>query len=244
MNSPVNATAAIPPERGKFSLSRLSAAFSKMTGTSNSTVDSDGRQQVAKQSKPIPSNLPDKGVVTPRMIVEGMLFIGIDKLKQADSGPEDQPLTSREMASHIRDVTPEEVDQLVEELNSVYCDEGSAYEIVIESGGYHLRLREEYNRVRERFHGRIRDAKLTLAAMEVLAVVAYKQPITAEQIQKLRGSRCHAVLCQLVRRELLTIERPAHSPRKPWYRTTDRFNRLFHLQSLDDLPRREDLDDS
>ncbi len=244
MDSPEKAPTALPPERGKYSLSRLSAAFAKMTGTSPSAVDSVDKQHAAKQTEPTPSGLPSSDAVTPRMIIEGMLFIGVEHPKPDDSRLSAQSLTSREMASPIRDVTPEEVDRLVEELNTAYRDEGSAFKIVFEAGGYCMRLREEYDRVRERFHGRIREAKLTQAAVEVLAVVAYQQPVTAEQVRKLRGSRPHAILSQLVRRELLRIERPADSPQKPWYRTTERFNRLFHLQSLDDLPRSEDLDDS
>lgn len=224
------------PEQGKFLLSRLSAAFAQMTGAVSPVATPEAPQPGGQPPKAEADRSPeDAAPVTPRMIVEGMLFVGFD---------DGRPLTGREMASHIRDVTPAEVDAIVEELNQLYGEQASAYEIASVAGGYRMQLREEFGRVRERFHGRVREAKLTPAAMEVLSIVAYKQPVTAEQVQQLRGSRSQAVLSQLVRRELLRLERPTQSPRKPWYRTTERFNRLFKLSSLDDLPHSEDLDDA
>ena len=107
-----------------------------------------------------------------------------------------------------------------------------------------MQLRDGFARTRNRFRSPGRAIKLTPVAMEVLSVVAYRQPVTAEQIQKLRGTRSQTVLNQLVHRQLLKLERPPDATKKPQYRTTERFRQLFRLQSLDDLPRSEDLDDS
>ena len=96
--------------------------------------------------------------------------------------------------------------------------------------------------MRDRFHGRIREARLSQAAIDVLAVVAYQQPLTAEQIGRLRGKPCSHVLSQLVHRGLLRIERKPGKRRTVQYFTTDRFLDLFGLQTLADLPRSEELD--
>ena len=153
-------------------------------------------------------------------------------------------LTSGQLSSHIRDVSPAEVDEFVGLLNQLYREETCPYEIVTTAGGYRMQLREEFARTRDRFRSPGRAVKLTPVAMEVLSIVAYKQPVTAEQIQKLRGTRSQTVLNQLVHRQLLKLERRADTANKPWYRTTERFIGLFQLQSLGDLPRSEDLDDS
>jgi len=72
--------------------------------------------------------------------------------------------------------------------------------------------------------------------------VAYRQPIVAEDVNRLRGIPSGHLLAQLVRRQLLRIERPQRKPRPIHYRTTDRFLELFGLESLDDLPQSEELE--
>ena len=126
------------------------------------------------------------------------------------------------------------------ELNRRYDADGAPYHIVGEGDGYRLALRDEFHPLRNRFYGRIREARLSQAAIDVLALVAYQQPITGEQIRRLRGRPSSHVLAHLVRRGLLRIERPEPNRRTPHYYTTDRFLRLFNLASLDDLPRSEE----
>ena len=103
-------------------------------------------------------------------------------------------------------------------------------------------LREAFHPLRNRFYGRIRQARLSQAAIDVLAIVAYHQPLTSEQISRLRGKPSGHVLAQLVRRGLLRIERQQTERRTAQYFTTDRFLRLFSLEGLDDLPQSEDLE--
>ena len=174
-------------------------------------------------------------VVSPRMIVEGMLFVG---------NSEGRPLTNRQLAANIRDVSPKEVDELIEDLNQCYRDSGASYEIVSQGAGYRMQIRPELDSIRYRFGGKVREARLTPTAIEVLSVVAYRQPITVEEVGKLRSSKSSGVLNQLVRRGLLRIERADDSPRKPTYHTTERFNGLFRVASAADLPKSEDLDDA
>jgi segregation and condensation protein B len=102
-------------------------------------------------------------------------------------------------------------------------------------------LREEFNFVRERLYGRPRAARLSPAAIEVLAIVAYNEPVTAEQVARLRGTASGPVLAQLVRRELVKIERSGDK-RQACYITAPRFLELFGLASLQDLPRSKDVD--
>jgi segregation and condensation protein B len=229
-------SAASASPSGRFSLERLSSAFARLMGAPSLAAAQAARPQIAVEAD---DELPDAGgdgaAVTPRMIVEAMLFVGA-----ADG----RPLTSAEMAGQIRNVEPAEVDALAAELNAAYRADGAAYEIVSGVGGHRLQLREEYAPQREKFRGQVRAAKLTPAALEVLSVVAYRQGVTGEEINRLRGTQSYAILAHLVRRQLVRVERRAGLPRGARYHTTERFNRLFGVASPGDLPRSEDLEDS
>jgi len=97
-------------------------------------------------------------------------------------------------------------------------------------------LRDEFHSLRDVFYGRVKAAKLSQAAVDVLAIVAYKQPLTREEVDAMRGRPSGSLLAQLVRRQLLRLERPHDKPRTPRFCTTDRFLQLFGLESLRDLP--------
>jgi segregation and condensation protein B len=162
-----------------------------------------------------------------------MLFVG---------SPDNEPLTSQQVASLMRGVRPQEVAELVEQLNARYQGEGCPYHVCSVGSGYRLLLRDEYASLRDKFYGRVREARLSQPALDVLAVVAYRQPLTRQEVDELRGHPSGAILSQLVRRQLLRIERPEDNPRQVRYFTTDRFLDLFGLEGLAELPQTHDLD--
>jgi len=170
--------------------------------------------------------------ISPTSILEALLFVG---------HPSNEPLTAQRAAELMRGVAAEEVAGLVETLNRRYQERGCPYHIISEGPGYRMALRAEWAAVRNRFQGRVREARLSQAAIDVLAIVAYRQPITAEEVNQLRGRPCNHVLAQLVHRRLLRVERES-STRLVRYRTTDRFLNVFGLESLNDLPRSDDVD--
>ena len=171
--------------------------------------------------------------VTPRRLLEAMLFVG---------SPDSQPLSADRAASLMRGVEAEEVHQLVQDLNDQYAADRCPYRIASEGAGYRLVLREQFQGLRDKFHCRVRQARLSQAAIDVLAIVAYNQPLTGEEVGRLRNTASGAMLNQLVRRRLLRIERDEAQPRRPRYYTTDRFLDLFGLSSLEDLPQSHDLE--
>lgn len=171
--------------------------------------------------------------ISPLTILEAILFVG---------SPQNQPLRPEMAASVMRNVRPEEIPDMVRELNLRYEAAGCPYHIVSEGPGYRLTLRKPYWHLRNRFYARLRETKLSQPAIDVLAIVAYQQPITAEQVQQLRGKPTGHILSHLVQRQLLRMERNQDGIRKAHYYTTDRFLALFGLESLDDLPRAEDIE--
>ncbi|MBN1394223.1 MAG: SMC-Scp complex subunit ScpB [Pirellulales bacterium] len=173
----------------------------------------------------------DSCPVCPLTILEAMLFVG---------NRDNRPLTPKRAAELMRGVAVDEIPPLAAELNRRYDSAGAAYRIAGCGDGYRLALREEFRPLRNRLFSRIREARLSQAAVDVLALVAYEQPITAEKVGRLRGKPSRHVLAHLVRRGLLRIERPETNRRTPHYRTTDRFLQLYNLESLNDLPKSED----
>jgi segregation and condensation protein B len=189
---------------------------------------SDGQDQL----EPAAQQDDDSCQLSPRTILEALLFVG---------SPTNEPLPAGRVAELMRGVQPEEIPDLVAELNRRYTADGCPYQIVSEGPGYRLVLREGYEGVRQRIYGRVREARLSPAAIDVLALLAYRQPLTAEEISRLRGLPSHHLLAQLVRRQLLRIERSETLGQRPHYYTTQRFLDLFGLESLKDLPEVEDV---
>lgn len=237
---------------GEPSLEQLNDAFAEMLKTDSvqdsptsrselaaregQSADPEGDNGGLENDAPAPLGVPmaeGQNPVTPKRILEAMLFVG---------NPENEPLTAKQVAVVIHGVTPREVEKLIEELCNEYINQGCIYDIQSEGSGYRMVLRKQYEPVRDRFYGRVREAKLSQAAIEVLALVAYNQPTTSDKVNKLRGHPSGPILSQLIRRQLLCMERPENKPRTPVYRTTPRFLQLFGLASLEELPKSQELD--
>ncbi len=168
-----------------------------------------------------------------RTITEALLFVG---------RPDNQPLSAQAIADTMRDVMPAEVQAAIAELNDEYEAEQSAFEIKESAAGYCLALRSDFDRVRQRFYGKVQQATLTPTAMEVLSVVAYRQPIEMKTIDELRGQRSQSTVSSLVRRGLVRLERSAQKPTTAYYHTTDRFLQVFRLTNIDQLPQAQEFD--
>lgn len=170
--------------------------------------------------------------ITPQSIFESLLFVG---------NPGQGVLTAQQASELMRGVEPGEIPDLVAGLNARYAVRGCPYHIVQEEAGYRLTLRSEFHWVRTKFYGRIRETRLSQAAVDVLAIVAYRQPISGPEVSAMRGSPSGALLSQLVRRELLCVSRPSES-RTVYYSTTNRFLQLVGMEELSDLPQSDDLE--
>jgi segregation and condensation protein B len=167
---------------------------------------------------------------TPTRILEALLFVG------------GLPLTALRAGEIIRGLTPEQFTQGLESLNLEYRRQGRPYAIVPQGEGFVVTLRARYRGVLEKLYGTAREARLSTAAVDVLALVAYRQPATKAEIDSLRGAESGALLRQLVRRGLVAVvQRADAQQREVAYGTTPRFLELFGLSDLDDLPRTQDL---
>jgi segregation and condensation protein B len=151
------------------------------------------------------------------------------------------PLTAEQAAGLVRGLTPEQFRQAIDALNRDYRRQGRPYLIQPGPAGFVLTVRHRFRRVREKLFGAPREARLSQPALDVLAAVAYRQPVTRADVETFRGTESGSVLRQLIRLGLIAgVSDPAR-PSETAYGTTARFLELFGLTSLDDLPRTGDL---
>lgn len=222
------------------SLEDLARVFAEATGQPLSESlpadETPDEEPVADEVEPtiVPdavSNSEDHDVPpTPKSVLEALLFVG---------HPHNQPLSPAQAAEIMRGVQPDEIARLVTELNAGYEATGRPYRIVFEQGGYRMKLLPEFDELREGFFGKVRQVRLSQQALEVLAIVAYKQPISVKEVNRMRGRPSGALLAQLVRRDLIAVSLTDDAGGKkaiPKYRTTQRFLEVFGLESLEDLP--------
>lgn len=221
--SPENSSDPARAESGSMSAEDLGNAFARML--EDASDESSTSQETTSDEA---SAEEDVAPPAPRQILEAMLFVGTS---------DNEPLSTERLCQALRGVEPAELAELVEELNVQYAHEARPYEIASQGGGYRMTLLPEYERLRDKFYGKVRQARLSQAAVEVLAIVAYNQPVTADAVAELRGTPSGPILSQLVRRQLLRIERPNTKPRTATYFTSDRFLALFGLSHVSELPR-------
>lgn len=173
-------------------------------------------------------------LVTPESIIEAALFVG---------HPNNKSFSDQLLASLMRDVSPDEVRQIIDGLNESYKQHHQALRIVRDDHGYRMSIAPQVEIVRRSFLGKVREARLSQMAIEVLSLVAYQPGITAQKVQDQRGQDSGALLNQLVRRQLLRIERvtpPEGGRTVAQYYPTERFLVLFGLESIEDLPHVEE----
>ena len=212
----------------------VSEGESPYEGVPEGNADDEVDDSISQEAVPLAvSEEVDSADLTPMSILESMLFVG---------HPTGAPLIAKSVAAMMRGVTTREIHDLVKDLNATYDEQNSALHIKSVGKGYVLALREEFHGLRERFYGEIREKRLSQAAIDVLAIVAYNQGISRNEIDGMRERPSQSILRELVRREILRLERLDEKPRKSIYYTTERFLDVFGLEHIDDLPQALILD--
>jgi segregation and condensation protein B len=174
---------------------------------------------------------PATGIVSAELkaIVEALIF----------ASPE--PITPKMLFKLLADEPKEDVAAAVAVLRTEY-DQRPGLQFVEVAGGYQIVTRPELHEwVRRLFHERSTQ-KLTVPGLETLAVIAYKQPITALEISEIRGVDTHGVLSTLLERHVIKIVGRKNVVGRPFlYGTTKEFLIRFGLNDLGDLPKIEDM---
>jgi segregation and condensation protein B len=202
--------------------------------TVNGSEDSN-RSHETQKSHGSPDRHPNSPVTAPtetdappsaEHLVEAMLFVG------------GHPLTAAVACAAVRGLTPERFLIAVDALTRRYRRQRRPYAIHAREDGFVLTLLPSFRTLRDRLFGGAREARLSQPALDVLSVVAYRQPVEKAEVDSIRGMDSGALLRQLVRLGLVAVQHRGESgSRAVRFGTTPRFLQLFNLGSLDELPR-------
>ena len=170
------------------------------------------------------------GLVSPEQIVEATLFAS------------QTPLTPDELARADEALTPDRVREALEALREAYDASDRAFQVFRLGDGFQILTRPEYAPYLERFDSVPRSPVLSEAALETLAIIAYRQPIGRVEIEEVRGVGSSSVLRTLQEWELVEVVGRGEGLGRPLlYGTTQRFLDHFGFQGLGDLPEPEAL---
>ncbi len=142
------------------------------------------------------------------------------------------------------EVTEETVGDFVDKLNERYDENGLSFRIEPLAGGYTFVTQKKYHYWLSVFQHENAYRKLSQSAIESLAIVAYRQPITKPEVDQIRGVDSGYILRQLMEKALIEVSGRADSPGKPLlYRTTKHFLKHFGINSVDELPKPREIDE-
>ena len=154
----------------------------------------------------------------------------------------DEPLPARRLADAAGLTDAAEARAQIEKLKALYDADDSAYQIEELAGGYQLLTRTRYHPWLTRLKRTGHELRLSPAALETLAVIAYKQPIMRAEVEKIRGVACAEIIRHLMEKGLVRVAGRHDSLGRPQlYGTTKRFLQVFGLNTLKDLPEVEAL---
>lgn len=152
------------------------------------------------------------------------------------------PLHASEIARADQDLSPSDVEEAIRSLRQEYEESERSFQIYQLGDGYQILTRPEFAPYLERFDSVPKSPTLSDAALETLAIVAYRQPIDRIEVEEIRGVGSSSVLRTLQEWDLIEVVGRGEGLGRPLlYGTTDQFLDHFGFQSLEDLPRPDEL---
>ena len=151
------------------------------------------------------------------------------------------PLTQKHV-NQIFENNPPKLNSVIEILRKKYNRENHAFEIQAIAGGYQLNSRPEYDIWIRRLLNKTGKLYLSTAALESLAIIAYKQPVNRFEIESIRGVDCSGVLKTLLNKNLICIKGRDKGPGRPLLSgTTDDFLEAFGLGKISEIPKLKEI---
>lgn len=188
----------------------------------SATPEQEAAQTETAQPAQPEELLPSEDV---KQIVETLLFIT------------DRPVKPSRLAEVIENTDTRQVREIINQLKDEYAVRGSALQIVEIGGGFQMSTKPEYGRWVRRLYNEKMTTRLSNAALETLAIVAYKQPITRAEMEAIRGVDVAGPLEKLLDRGLVRVVGKKDTIGRPMvYGTTDEFLRMFGLNKISELP--------
>ncbi len=157
----------------------------------------------------------------------------------------DQPVTLAMLKKQFADeLNGTSLESIIDELNEEYQGSGRAFSITMVAGGYQMITRPEYaSWIKQMYHGRTKN-KLSQAALEALAIIAFKQPISKAEVAAIRGVNSDGVIKNLLEKRLISISGRAEGLGRPLlYSTTREFLEYFGINDLQELPKPREIEE-
>lgn len=141
------------------------------------------------------------------------------------------------------DFDEQQVLKLIDRITNRFANDGIAIELVKINNGYQFLTKKAYHPVISQLQLQRSKKKLSQAALETLAIIGYRQPVTKTDVEHIRGVNCDYTIQKLLEKELISIAGKATTPGKPvLYQTSQYFADYFGINSFTDLPRLKDLE--
>jgi segregation and condensation protein B len=192
-------------------------------------MQDDESQMLDEEQAEIETEMPSTHAPTVESVVEAVLFAS------------DESLTDARLAS-IVETSTKQIRQNIKKLNDKYKANNNAFRIEQIAGGYQMLTLSPYNHWLKKLLRVRSDTKLSHAAMETLAIIAYKQPVMRADIEAIRGVAVGEVIRSLSYKGLVKIVGRAEVLGRPMlYGTTKKFLEVFGLNTLKDLPKVQEL---
>ncbi|MCX7820190.1 MAG: SMC-Scp complex subunit ScpB [Brevinematales bacterium] len=156
-------------------------------------------------------------------LIEGILFV------------RGKPVTYKELIQ-ILEINKDDINKLIEEMNNEYKENKHGFFIINVADGLQLVSNPHYKDELEELFGKKNEFQIPKSALETLAIIAYKQPVTKEEIDGIRGVSSTRSINHLLSLKLITISGTHKELNLPVYSTTERFLEVFRLKDLSDLP--------
>jgi segregation and condensation protein B len=163
----------------------------------------------------------------------------------------DEPISAPDLVKAIKgidgediQVSDKEIAKCIEELNFMYQEKSSAFQIIKIAGGYLFATRFEYAKYVGFLSSEKSKRRLSQPALETLAIIAYKQPVTKPELETIRGVNSDYILNTLLEKSLVAITGRAETIGRPLlYSTTNEFLKYFGLDKLSDLPKPREIEE-
>jgi len=155
----------------------------------------------------------------------------------------DTPLTVEKIKQTLESVSKKEIDEAIGELQNEYQEQNRAFQIREVANGYQFRTQPAFSPWLKKLK-KTKPFRLTQPTLETLAIIAYRQPITKMEIEKIRGVDSGGIMKTLLEKKLITIAGKKDVPGKPFlFATTRTFLEVFGLENLSSLPTLKDIED-
>ena len=154
------------------------------------------------------------------------------------------PVSVKKLSETLDNIPASRARQAIDDLNNIYMGCGNSFRIREVAGGYQVHILPDFEQPIRKLLVKERTVRLSRPALETLAIIAYKQPVTKIDIEHIRGVATDGVIHNLMQRQLIVISGRAESAGRPLlYRTSNEFLKFFGLNRLSDLPRMDEIEE-